>query len=268
MPLIINGENSEFCYEYHKPAQLHFGNTKVSGWKDVEITGESIEVDNAYNGSCNMTIEGKTIEIGTGNKHADNPYTFKSVENFDLISTDNDKKSNSINFPYTLRALPNGICDFIVIDDALKSTKLYRNVGEITLNGSENWYNFTDLSDIHYRTMVTPSITKGSNAIYRCTHFVTSNPVLLKSYIYLGSSVLGITFNLLKEDFPTLSTWTDFLAEKAAENNPVKVQYLLEGPIITDLPYQAVKQYYPQTNIFTNATVQPILKGKFMIIDI
>ena len=45
-----------------------------------------------------------------------------------------------------------------------------------------------------------------------------------------------------------------------------KFIYKLATPIISPLTYTAVKQYYPQTNIYTNATVQPTLEGKFRVI--
>ena len=85
---IINGENSEFCYEYHKPTNT-FWQHKGFRMERRRNNRRKYEVDNVM--TLQHDYEGKTIEIGTGNKHADNPYTFKSVENFDLISTDNDK---------------------------------------------------------------------------------------------------------------------------------------------------------------------------------
>ena len=55
----------------------------------------------------------------------------------------------------------------------------------------------------------------------------------------------------------------------SAEDITSDFQLTYELAVLPDpisLTYEAVKQYYPQTNVYTNATVQPILEGKFRII--
>ncbi|OQB14341.1 MAG: hypothetical protein BWY15_01198 [Firmicutes bacterium ADurb.Bin193] len=59
-----------------------------------------------------------------------------------------------------------------------------------------------------------------------------------------------------------VSKWKAWLAL-----NPVTVIYPLATSLVTNLEYEEITTYYPQTNIYTNATVQPMLDGKFRFMD-
>jgi len=181
----------------------------------------------------------------------------------------------TINFPYILRSLPDGACDYIEIDDVAKTAKLVRNVGEIIFDGSadENWTwvqnldNASDFCSCYIPKTGIPCNLNNANEIMMCTHV----PYVYSATVYRYRKTLGFMgfvdnsafaiFTLPISVVNNLATWKSMLSQ-----NPVKVQYKLVTPIITSLSYEAVKQYYPHTNIYSSATVQPLIEGKFRII--
>lgn len=130
-------------------------------------------------------------------------------------------KGNTINFSYTLRSLPDGTKDYIEIDNVNKTSRLYRNIGNVTLESGTEW------------------TVEGAveNSSIRCTH-LTNN-------VLVGTTLTSST----------------------AVSSSHDIIYQLETSIITDLEYEEVKTYYTYTNIYTNATIQPMLDGKIRIID-
>ena len=168
----------------------------------------------------------------------------------------------TINLPYILRSLPDGTKDYIEIDDVAKSAKLYRNIGLYTFNGTDGW----GVDGNYYVSFA----FGGGNVVnyWLCTHSIYK----LKSGVNPPQNDLHFTgsgagyFEFSKWTFATAADLNSYLLAQYNAGTPVKVQYKLATPTITDLPYEAVKQYYPQTNVYTNATVQPTLEGKFRII--
>jgi len=128
---------------------------------------------------------------------------------------------NTINFPYTLRSLPNGTCDYIEIDDVTKTLKLVQNTKLTTLSSGISW-----------------TITDAKlNSAIRATHLTNTSLV--------GSA--------LTSEIPV--------------NSNHDVIYELATPIITNLNYAAIKQYYPHTNIYTESAFLPIIAPKLKIFE-
>jgi hypothetical protein len=89
---------------YYRPLNRYAGKTKLIGWEYTEKSGEVLTIHNTYNDECDLEIIGLSTEIGAGTKSPTNPYTIKSVDNFELnISGETDVVS--IDFPYTLRSV-------------------------------------------------------------------------------------------------------------------------------------------------------------------
>jgi len=171
------------------------------------------------------------------------------------------------NFPYILRSLPDGTKDYIEIDDVTKTARLVRNVGEIILNGSENWGLNGDSGD-RYLIDLPLSAQSGYTVIdASCSHYPYKTSVWQTAGTengFLTAFVSGFAAQRLyirSIDYKSVAAFKAFLA-----SNPVKVQYKLATPIVTNLNYEAVKQYYPHTNVYSSATVQPLLNGRFRIL--
>lgn len=156
---------------------------------------------------------------------------------------------------------------YIEVDDIEKTAKLYINIGEKILNGTEGIGiegngapNYTTF--YHYFSGM-----GGRNVI--CSHFPFIDydyaTTTARNSVSVNSGLTAIYFKLTNI-FTVVEFKSWLAAQYATENNKVKVQYKLAVPTITNLSYTAVKQYYPQTNVYTNATVQPTLEGKFRII--
>ena len=72
-------------------------------------------------------------------------------------------------------------------------------------------------------------------------------------FLSIANSLTGINFADGGETkVPKFKAWL--------ANNPIEIHHI-KPQTVTDLSYTAVKQYYPQTQIYSNATVQPSLGG-------
>lgn len=189
------------------------------------------------------------------------PSTINSVSNFNLVSTNGADKIQNVNLPYNLRSLPNGVCDQIIIDNIAKTAKLVQNVGELVLDNNAGWELQGIANGITAITLYfnTGNIGATSGTPSYCSHLPYQQSTAVVCH-YVQSSDLYV--RVLQSAFPDLATFTTWLS-----TNPMTVQYQLEIPVITILNYEAIKTYYPQTQLSTNATVKPMLNGKFRVIE-
>ena len=193
----------------------------------------------------------------------DYPSTINSVSNFDLVSSDGGSKTQTINFPYTLRSLPDGTKDYIEIDNVNKTTKLYRYIGEKIFDGTENWVfgggknTFTPIN-INLQCDIANRINSISTHFKYLVNY-TENCFWIES----GGNYARFT----NTNFTTINDFKNWLTAQYAAGTPVTVQYQLATPTVEDLDYNEVKTYYPFTQIYTNAEIQPTLEGSLKIID-
>ena len=78
---------------------------------------------------------------------------------------------NTINIPYTLRSLPDGTKDYIEVDDIAKTAKLATNIGELILNGSEDWRLQAQYNRITGLYCYSMAISDKLNGLVICSHF-------------------------------------------------------------------------------------------------
>ena len=181
-------------------------------------------------------------------------------------------KSNIINFPYTLRSLPDGTKDYIEIDNINKTTKLYTNIGESVVNGSEGWIlqsgtNPNTNGIISFFRSVTGSLpsttTLQSISNYLIRDAVGSASVNREGhFVQGGTGGTSIYLRFTSSRFPDIATFKTWLAQRNSAGDPVKVQYKLATSTVTDLTYQELQVEYPVTNIYTNSIVKPKIIGQ------
>lgn len=255
----------------------------MAGWQFANVSGESLSQANTYNGNCAITINGKTIETGTGTKSPTNPYTLSSVANFNLISTDTVSQTQTINFPRTLGNVPDGTYDYIEIDNSTEATTLRENTLEVIFNGTEAFSYFANANannannDGFIFNQVNGAVNI-TNRHFICSHFAYAGNASLTANVGIGlSSTMGAFYFIIGRELTGITSadnnttrvnkFKAWLSAALAAGTPVKLQYKLVAPVITSLSYTAVKQYYPQTQIYTTAAVQPTLNGKFRIFN-
>lgn len=248
----------------HRPVETFLNGKKIAGSKVKTFTGTSLSIADTYNDSASLKTFGKTIEIGEGDKSPDNPYELKSVEPFDLVSTDNAGQYQAIHMPYTLRSLPDGTRDYIEIDDKAKTAKLVQNIMNFTLNGNESWFLGTpEFTNTVIFGLVLDKLVKSSNKDkLSSSHFVSrsSGTSSVDAEFVQLLNILFIRIN--KTRLATLDV-AGFKAWLTA--NLTTVQCQLNTPIITELDYEAVKTYYPYTQIYTNAEIQPTIEATLKV---
>lgn len=265
MPIYKNGQAIKAFKGDYKPVNIYKGNIRITGWEFANVSGETLYVNDTYNDTAYLAILGKTIETGIGEKSPYNPYVFQSVENFDITSTNGDKLS-MVTFNYNLRSLPDGTCDYIEIDNVAKTAKLVQAVKRFILSPNENWAISSQDDNrtrfYFYRDLGVLGSVYNSQ---RCTHFqpFTSYADMsgrVRDGILFESSYFNnlVVSNNIASNVAELKTWL--------ANNSVEINFKTT-PTVTYLDYLEIATYYPQTTIYTNATVQPILEGKFRIIE-
>ncbi|MDD2627868.1 MAG: hypothetical protein PHD20_03170, partial [Clostridia bacterium] len=190
------------------------------------------------------------------------------LEEGDSQTTYEPFKGKKVNFPYTLRSLPDGTKDYIEIDNIKKTAKLYRNVGEKIFDGTENWIKF--LTDNKYYVSNDLIGALYQNETYcLSTHYLGKTSGGGNSYssgdIWLQSTSQYPRIYIADDNYSTVNSFKGFLAEQYNIGTPVKAQYQLEKSIIEHLDYNEIKTFYSYTQIYTNSTVQPNLEAKMRI---
>ncbi len=195
----------------------------------------------------------------------DYPSSINSVENFDLITKNVVEQIQTINFPYTLRSLPDGTKDYIEIDNVNKTSKLVRNIGEKVFIGNETFTIREDLSGNEYTTFQNNiNISIHESRIALCNYFKLNNtpiPVLFERLRVAGTSFVQFSIFGISD----INVFKSLITSRNTLGNPVKVQYKLANPSIINLNYEEIKTYYPYNNIYTNATVRPTIGVKIII---
>ena len=258
----------------YKWVDTYYNGVKIAGSQLVEVSGEMLSVPNTYDDSAWLKIYGNTQEIGEGDKSPDNPYELKSVGDdggFDLVSVGNAGQLQTINFPYTLRSLPDGTRDYIEIDDVVKKAIYQPLTNEYTFNGTENWikdnpaYDTSNTLGFYVNVPGMLRTTDGSKTYIRCdkfnvipyTNWLTAN-VMCCSSLYRSLNVKVLKSELPTQDLAGFKAWLG--------DNPITIIYrLADPPEPIELDYNAVKTYYPYTQIYTTATVQPTIEGKIRV---
>ena len=155
-------------------------------------------------------------------------------------------KSIPTSINQTLRSLPNGVKDKLVIDKTSKTAWIERNVGTITSNGSEaQWSRNLCLDGIHYFFVLNSSNTSNDGTSQYCTiSNFCSNPYGPSDYNKnsFWAYHTGVRIRMVSE--PSL---IDFKAMLAL--NPVTFNYQLATPTIENIDYPNVKTIQEITNI-------------------
>jgi hypothetical protein len=247
----------------------NFLNLSTTGRKTITLLTNAQGTNNISirsNGDdyVNLVLSDFKIELGS----SATPYTpFRGMQ--------------TVHIPYTLRSLPDGTRDYIEINHKDKTAQFVKNIDTIALDWNKNWTKHTG-GDLWLGNMVAFVNFGDYNFLFsksphvKCTHFELLTDTRYYYYFenvgftggsWIGfkffASYLGITSSTTTET--AIALFKSWLEQQSLVGNPVTMQYALTDPVITELDYEAVKTYYPYTQIYTTATVQPTLDGKFRV---
>lgn len=145
-----------------------------------------------------------------------------------------------------------------------QNKKVYRQIKEITLNGTEAWSRVS-AKNSHYRFRVNRSDLKiGAECVLYCTHFKNNGD----SYSHEGIS--GSTGNILYIRWDELFETVDDLKTWLASNTPI-VDYVLEAPTEEDIELPNIKLIEGKNIITVGTEVQGVFEVEYYskeIIDI
>lgn len=145
-----------------------------------------------------------------------------------------------------------------------ENKKVYRQIKEITLNGTEAWSRVSAKNN-HYRFRVTYSdLAVGADRVLYCTHFKNNGD----AYSFEGisgstSNVLYIRWDELFETVDDLKTWL-------SSNTPI-VDYVLKTPTEDDIELPNINLIEGKNIITIGAEVQGVFEAEYYskeIIDI
>ena len=227
------------------------------------ILNKSFEVQEMFAVDMGNTVESSSI------------YNLTAAQMSTLFPNWVAKKDSTTNFPYTLRSLPDGTKDYDVTDAVAKTRKLYMNIGEATIIGGGAMFVYNTFADVVRFSMYLSTYAGNgvANGDIVCSHLPNAKDAFTSNseniFIH-SSSAANFYVSFTKSRLGIIDTDTDAIKITKCKEwlalNPVKAQYKLAVPVVTDLNYEEVKTYYPQTQIYTNADVQPTLEGKFRVI--
>lgn len=163
----------------------------------------------------------------------------------------------SIDLDQPLRALPNGVCDYITQDD-----KVIRNVGEITFDGSEAWVkmNGSDSNNWLYARNQVQNKTEGLCDLLLHKSYAVINQgaeldnVGFNTDYYKGTLYLNVGYYMeqagLTNTVDNLKTWL--------QSNPITVWYELATPTTNELTdeqkqqWHSLQRFSDKTHIYGN----------------
>lgn len=279
----------------YKWVDTHYNGKKIAGSKLIDVSGETLGVNNTYDDAAYITIKGKTLEIGTGEKSPDNPYTLQSVgsdgewglvsSGENLFNSDEPYKGVTIPFDVTLGGLPDGTADYILIDNVEKRTwfkpsiakEIFKGSGTDIWTSGGNFYLNSQYSRFIFN-LSTNAIGQSNDSIHLISDKFNSvawdNGVARDSsnniHTYSGDKRIGFTISndiigiTASDDATTrLGKVNAWLAE-----NPITILHKPTAPPApTQLDYKPVKTYYPYTQIYTTGATTPTLDGKIRIYE-
>lgn len=165
----------------------------------------------------------------------------------------------SIDLDQPLRALPNGVCDYITQDD-----KVIRNVGKVTFDGSEAWSKNSSSDSSNWMYYTNTSHTTGNgNALCNSLIHKTINDLNQGSKLdnvgfnsYYNANVIYVNVGYYMEQagltntVDNLKTWL--------QSNPITVWYELATPTTNELTdeqkqqWHSLQRFSDKTHIYGN----------------
>ncbi len=277
MKLKVNGVEGTPFRGYGSPVMVALNGVKTERWTETELSGVSLSIANTYNDTAYIEVLGNSEQEQTEDSPSpDFPSPILSAGDFDLIST-NGEKENKTHIYHTLRSLPNGVYDELIIDNANRKTTLIKKIQRYIFNGQEafaiNQGSSSQKPDEFRFVYSLPADKRprkdSTEILARSTHFkgVSGDDTWFKRIVNSVStySYWALAFYADNTVFPDVNTFKAWLASQYNAGTPVIVDYELETPDLIKLPYTPIPTYWGYTNIYTNAEIQPTLNGKFRI---
>ena len=196
-----------------------------------------------------------TLRMSVKNANEEVNITNIMVEK-DTKTTYEPRKSNSTKIPLlsSLRSLPNGVCDEIILDRENNKAKIVQRVGKVVLDGSEDWnlssYSHDKLVEFVYHGGVQIAHTVFSD------RFATGG-VDVERVAFSGRSIY---IRILKTKVSNVDSFKKWLSQ-----NPLTVQYGLDTPVITEVDLEGYPYIYKDGHIFLNTDIAPTTTIKYSI---
>ena len=262
--------NTATSYEPYKHQTLY--SNRVIGYEDgcyygttgIKITDttqcavladvEGLSIAYVTNGGSNYSFWDKDMIFISGKAFLDTSLSSTNKNGFIAVPSNAKymKFASSINgtTDYTkatvtgdlpLRSLPNGVCDTL----NLVTGEYVQRVGEVVLDGSENWLYGQPDSGWNQNGTATAFYAHGilsdklRNGISVCDRMVTAQGADITSYITMDIECFGLSHSL---DFVAIRKKGVSTSEQLKawlSQNPITVQYELATPIVRKLGFTA-----------------------------
>lgn len=174
-----------------------------------------------------------------------------------------DYKLNSTKIPLLspLRSLPNGVYDEIILNRENNNVKMIRRVGEVVLNGEEDWTH----EDRWHRWYSSCMNMARANDYATMILNNSENLPATKNNTFLRDDTYGISGYELTSNYPN-QNWIYIRPKNVSSTqalqsllsqNPTTVLYELVTPIITEIDLEGYPYVYKGGHIFLNSEIAP-----------
>ena len=183
----------------------------------------------------------------------------------DTIVSYEPYKSNSTKIPLlsSLKSLPNGVCDEIILDRENNKARIIQRVGMGVLDGSahEAWeLTANDDSGVRFandvnnmyafpKTNGNPDGKVFTNSLLPCVFTTKTKNVPYKQAFSVWDNKIIL---YLEPSIANISQLRSYLSQ-----NPITVQYELATPIITEVDLEGFPYIYKDGHIFLNSEIAP-----------
>lgn len=179
--------------------------------------------------------------------------------------------SNTTKIPLLspLRSLPNGVYDEIILNRENNNVKMIRRVGEVVLNGEEDWTH----EDRWHRWYSSCMNMARANDYATMILNNSENLPATKNNTFLRDDTYGISGYELTSNYPN-QNWI-YIRPKNVSNtqalqsllsqNPTTVLYELVTPIITEIDLEGYPYAYKDGHIFLNSDIAPTTQITYSI---
>ena len=224
-------------------------NAVLKKW-EKSFSGTKIEMDNIFPGTLSsLIIFGKTLEIGSGEKSPDNPYTFQPTKSVTV-------KSGTLEQTYAVNndGLPDGTSDSVNVVSGESAIRVWR----WTLKGTENWSREnTDTAGFYRWKFARSDMLHKQSDINQVisTHYISALDATQKRIqsVSLSTGDEGAIYIYdEKHAQSSLDDWKAYLKAQYDAGTPVIVAYKANTTAYRTLTPKSIEIYAPYTVITNN----------------
>lgn len=272
----LHKNSGQGAWFYLEGGKYFFSVSNNSNVRTLQVVGEQ---EKLYGSGAVIPKGWYTLRMNVINANEEVNITNIMVEKYGQ-TTYEPYKTNVTKIPLlsSLRSLPNGVCDEVVVDRKNSKATLIQRIGNITFDGSsdETWHTWginnsvSHLNSYHYvdGTNNTKKLGVKTNPSYTATQLAVGGGYS-STQTGVGLNESYFSFSIPKNYVGTGANDTTSMCENKARQwlsqNPITLYYELATPVITEVDLDNFPYIYKDGHIFLNSEIAPISEITYAI---